>query len=147
VFAGYHLDEAGTREVLDDDGWLRTGDLGSLHADGFLTVTDRKKDIIVTSEDENVSPQRVETALRASRYVAEAIVVGHGRPYLVALLVPALNDVHPVARTDAEVRRLLSSRCTPDARPTRPPSGMGAASGADEDPVARWPGEEPADGS
>ena len=107
VFAGYHLDEAGTREVLDEEGWLRTGDVGFLDADGFLTITDRKKDIIVTSEGENVSPQRLETALRASPYVSEALVVGHGRPYVVALLSPDLDEIRPAGRTDAEVRRLL----------------------------------------
>ena len=80
VFAGYHLDEAGAREVLDAEGWLRTGDVGSIDADGFLTITDRKKDIIVTSEGENVPPQRLETALRASPYVSGALVVGDGRP-------------------------------------------------------------------
>jgi long-chain acyl-CoA synthetase len=107
VFAGYHLDEAGTREVLDGEGWLRTGDVGSLDADGFLTITDRKKDIIVTSEGENVPPQRLETALRASPYISEALVVGDGRPYLVALLSPNLDEIRPAGRTDAEVRRLL----------------------------------------
>jgi long-chain acyl-CoA synthetase len=107
VFAGYHLDEAGTREVLDEEGWLRTGDVGSLDADGFLTITDRKKDLIVTSEGENVPPQRLETALRASPYVLEAIVLGQGRPYLVALLSPDLDEIRPAGRTDAEVRRLL----------------------------------------
>ncbi len=107
VFAGYYRDVAGTREVLDDDGWLSTGDLGFLDADGFLTITDRKKDIIVTSEGENVSPQRVETALRASPYVAEALVVGHGRPYLVALLSPDAHAIRAVARTGPDVRRVL----------------------------------------
>jgi long-chain acyl-CoA synthetase len=107
VFAGYHLDEAATREALTDDRWLRTGDLGSLDADGFLSVTDRKKDIIVTSGGENVSPQRLETALRASPYVAEALVVGDGRPYLVALLVPDRTQIGAAARSGLEVRRLL----------------------------------------
>ena len=107
VFAGYHLDEAGTREVLDEEGWLRTGDVGSLDAEGFLTITDRKKDIIVTSAGENVPPQRLETALRASQYVSEALVVGDGRPYLVALLSPDLDEIRPAARTDVEVHRLL----------------------------------------
>ena len=81
--------------------------MGFLDADGFLTVTDRTKDLIVTSEGENVSPQRLETALRASPYVAEALVVGHGRPYVVALLSPDLTEIRPAGRTDAEVRRLL----------------------------------------
>ena len=93
VFAGYYRDEEATRECLDEEGWLSTGDVGFLDADGFLTITDRKKDIIVTSDGHNVSPQRVEAALRASPCVSEALVVGHGRPYLVALLAPDAEGV------------------------------------------------------
>ena len=81
--------------------------MGFRDADGFLTITDRKKDIIVTSGGENVAPQRVETALRASPYVSEALVIGDGRPYIVALLSPDPHEVRPACRTDAEVRDLL----------------------------------------
>jgi long-chain acyl-CoA synthetase len=104
VFAGYYRDEEATRECLAEDGWLRTGDLGALDADGLLTITDRKKDIIVTSDGHNVSPQRVEAALRASPLVSEALVVGHGRPYLVALLAP---DVQAL-RTAGDARSALA---------------------------------------
>ena len=157
VFAGYHLDEAGTREVLDGEGWLRTGDVGSLDAEGFLTITDRTKDIIVTSGGENVPPQRVETALRASPYVSEALVVGDGRPYLVALLSPDLGEIRPAGRTDAEVRRLLG-RVVADVnrggRPRRasaglrgpapPAAGRGGRAHADaEGPPARLRGALP----
>ncbi len=107
VFAGYHNDEAATREVLDEEGWLRTGDLGVLDADGFLTITDRKKDIIVTSAGENVPPQRLETALRASPFVSEALVFGDGRPYLVALLSPDVLVIRRAGLTDAEVHDVL----------------------------------------
>jgi long-chain acyl-CoA synthetase len=86
VFAGYYRNEEATREVLTDDGWLRSGDVGAIDADGFLTITDRKKDLIVTAAGKNVSPQNLEAALEASPYVAQALVVGDRRPYLVALL-------------------------------------------------------------
>jgi long-chain acyl-CoA synthetase len=85
LFAGYYKDEAATREVLDEDGWLHTGDVGAIE-DGFLTITDRKKDIIVTAGGKNVSPQNIENELKASKYVSQALVIGDRRPYLTALI-------------------------------------------------------------
>ncbi|HEU6444443.1 MAG TPA: long-chain fatty acid--CoA ligase, partial [Gaiellaceae bacterium] len=86
VFAGYWANESATDAVLVEDGWLRTGDLGALDGDGFLTITGRIKDIIVTSEGKNISPANIENALKASPYVAEALVVGDGRPHLAVLI-------------------------------------------------------------
>jgi long-chain acyl-CoA synthetase len=85
LFAGYYKDEAATREVIDADGWLHTGDVGSIE-DGFLTITDRKKDIIVTAGGKNVSPQNIENELKASKYVSQALVIGDRRPFLTALI-------------------------------------------------------------
>ena len=85
VFAGYYKDEGATREVLDEDGWLHTGDVGHID-DGFLTITDRIKDIIVTAGGKNVAPQNIENALKGSRYVSQALVIGDRRPYLTALI-------------------------------------------------------------
>jgi long-chain acyl-CoA synthetase len=86
IFAGYYKDPEATREVLAPDGWLRTGDVGELDADGFLTLTDRKKDIIVTAGGKNVAPQNLENALKAAREISQVLVVGDRRPYLTALV-------------------------------------------------------------
>ena len=86
IFAGYYKDEESTRAVLTDDGWLRSGDVGELDQDGFLTVTDRKKDLIVTAGGKNVAPQNLENELKSSRFVSQALVVGDRRPYIVALI-------------------------------------------------------------
>jgi long-chain acyl-CoA synthetase len=86
VFAGYLKDEEATREVLGADGWLRSGDIAQIDDDGFITITDRKKDIIVTAGGKNVAPQNLENELKASKYVSQALVVGDRRPYVVALI-------------------------------------------------------------
>jgi long-chain acyl-CoA synthetase len=86
VFGGYFKDEAATREALTDDGWLRSGDLGSLDEEGFLRITGRKKDIIITSGGKSITPANIEAALRGIRWVSEALVFGDNRPYLVAVL-------------------------------------------------------------
>ena len=85
LFSGYYKDETATREVVDADGWLHTGDVGSID-DGFLTITDRKKDIIVTAGGKNVSPQNIENELKSSKYVSQALVIGDRRPFLTALI-------------------------------------------------------------
>ena len=86
VFAGYFKNEQATREALGEDGWLRTGDVGELDEDGFLKVTDRKRDIIVTAGGKNLSPQNIENALKSSPYVSQALVIGDRRPYVSALI-------------------------------------------------------------
>ena len=86
VFAGYYKDEEATREVLGDDGWLRSGDVGSIDEDGFVHITDRKKDLLVTAGGKNVAPQNLENALKAAPIVSQALVVGDRRPYVAALI-------------------------------------------------------------
>jgi long-chain acyl-CoA synthetase len=86
VFAGYYNDEEATGAVLPGDGWLHTGDVGEIDDDGFLTVTDRKKDIIITAGGKNVSPQNIENSLKSIPWVSQALVVGDRRPHLVALI-------------------------------------------------------------
>ncbi len=85
---GYWQDEAATAEAIRD-GWLHTGDLGELDADGFLTIRGRKKELIVLSTGKKVSPTRVESLLTASPLIEQAAVFGEGRAGLVALVVPA----------------------------------------------------------
>jgi long-chain acyl-CoA synthetase len=86
VFAGYYGDEEATRETLDDEGFVHTGDVGRLDEDGFLVITDRKKDIIVTAGGKNVAPQNIENELKAHRVISQALVVGDRRPYVAALV-------------------------------------------------------------
>ena len=86
IFAGYFKDPEATAAVLDDDGWLRSGDIAEIDDDGFVTITDRKKDIIVTAGGKNIAPQNLENDLKTSRYVSQALVVGDRRPYPAALI-------------------------------------------------------------
>jgi long-chain acyl-CoA synthetase len=86
VFVGYLNDDAATTETVDLEGWLHTGDIGELDADGYLAITDRKKDIIITTGGKSISPSQIENLLKASPWVREAIIVGDRRRYLTALL-------------------------------------------------------------
>ena len=86
VFQGYHGLEDETKEVLDEDGWFHTGDLGTIDEDGFLTIAGRTKEIIVTSSGKNITPTNIEEKITNSEIVSQAVVVGDDRPYLVALI-------------------------------------------------------------
>jgi len=86
VFAGYFKEPEATAQVLGDDGWLRTGDIASIDEDGFVTITDRKKDILVTAGGKNIAPQNLENDLKTSRFVSQAIVVGDRKPFPAALI-------------------------------------------------------------
>ncbi len=88
VFQGYHADPEASAACMTDDGWFRTGDIGTIDAEGFLRITDRKKEILVTAGGKNIAPVPIEKRIERSPYVSQAVVVGSERPYLVALLVP-----------------------------------------------------------
>ena len=105
IFAGYYKDEEATREILPGDGWLRSGDVGNLDEDGFLTITDRKKDILVTAGGKNVAPQNLENALKTHSIISQALVVGDRRPYVVALITLVEDVSHEDA--EAEVQRAV----------------------------------------
>ncbi|MGZ5498691.1 MAG: AMP-dependent synthetase/ligase [Candidatus Aminicenantales bacterium] len=97
VMMGYYKNEADTRAVLKD-GWLHTGDIGRFDEDGFLIITDRKKDIIVTSGGKNVAPQPIESLIQASPLIASAVVVGNSRKFVSALIVPDFEKLEAYAK-------------------------------------------------
>jgi long-chain acyl-CoA synthetase len=102
IMCGYYGRPEATRAVLDPDGWLHTGDIGSLDLDGYLSITDRKKDLIVTSGGKRVAPQPIENELMRDPLVAEATLVGDRRKFIAALLVP---DFPALERRLAELGR------------------------------------------
>jgi long-chain acyl-CoA synthetase len=97
---GYFKNEDATRETLESDGWLHTGDLGYVDEDGFLFINGRKKDIIITAGGKNITPANLENGLKQNRWISQAVVVGDRRPYLVALItldpeeVPKFAEQH-----------------------------------------------------
>src|SRR3954454_25363019 len=86
VFKGFLDDPERTREALDEDGWLHTGDIGEFDEDGYLKIVDRKKELIITAGGKNISPANIEAALKTVPLVGQAMAIGDNRPYLVALL-------------------------------------------------------------
>ncbi len=108
VFLGYHKDPEATAAAIDADGWLHSGDIGAFDEDGFLHITDRKKELIVTSGGKNVAPQVIEGQLRTIPGVAQAVVIGDGRKFLTALITLEPESISAALRaarspaTDAE---------------------------------------------
>jgi long-chain acyl-CoA synthetase len=118
VCAGYWRDPAATAELIDADGWLHTGDLGHLDNEGRLSVTGRKKDLIVTAYGKNIAPAELETALQLDPLIAQAVVVGDGRPYLTALLTLDPDAVADWAREHdraGDVEALIDDAALQDA--------------------------------
>ena len=97
VFRGYHRDPEATGETLAG-GWLRSGDLGALDGDGYLSITGRKKELIITSSGKNISASNIETALRERPWISQAVVYGDNRPYLVALLTLDPDELPALAQ-------------------------------------------------
>jgi long-chain acyl-CoA synthetase len=93
IFKEYFRDPAATREAIDSEGWLHSGDIGAIDAEGFLRITDRKKDIIVTSTGKNVAPQNLENLLKTDKMVSQAFVYGDRRKYLTALLTLSADGI------------------------------------------------------
>jgi long-chain acyl-CoA synthetase len=112
VMRGYFNDARATAEAVDAEGWFNTGDIGRLE-DGFLRITDRAKDIIVTAGGKNIAPQPIENAVKTNKYVSQAVVVGDKRKYPVLLVVPNWETVEKWAKQQnllwTERRQLLTN--------------------------------------
>ncbi len=106
VFAGYHRDPEASAAVIRD-GWLATGDLGAISPDGYLSVMGRKKDLIITSSGKNIGPAEIESALRDTRFISEAVIYGDRRPYLVAMLTIDADEAGALARQAGMGERAL----------------------------------------
>jgi long-chain acyl-CoA synthetase len=116
VFAGYYRDEQATRESLVD-GWLHTGDLGTVDEDGYVRITGRKKELIITSSGKNISPTNIEELLRETRWISHAIAFGDNKPYLVALLTLDPDEAAKLAeRVDVPPADLAALARHPDVR-------------------------------
>ena len=132
LMKGYYKKEAETREAIID-GWLHTGDIGAFDDEGFLVITDRKKDLIITAGGKNVAPQPIENILKTSPYITNAVVVGGNRKFISALIVPNFDKLETYARDGdipfgnraelvgrEEIRNFLLAevnRCTPNLAP------------------------------
>jgi long-chain acyl-CoA synthetase len=102
VFAGYLNLPEKTAETIDKDGWLHTGDVGVVDADGYYRITDRMKDIIITAGGKNITPSELENDLKFSPYITDAVVIGDKRPYLVVIIMIDQENVEKFAQ-DADV--------------------------------------------
>jgi long-chain acyl-CoA synthetase len=125
IMKGYWGMEKETAEVIDAEGWFHTGDIGEVDAEGFLRITDRKKELIINAYGKNVAPAPIENTLKGSRFIGQAVVIGDRRKFLAALLVPDFEALKPWAEkqgigaadnekliADPKVRELIGKEVT-----------------------------------
>jgi long-chain acyl-CoA synthetase len=98
IMIGYYNNPEATAEMIDEEGWLHTGDIGHVDDEGYVFITDRKKDILVTAGGKNVAPQPIENALKKNKFIAQVVVVGDRRPYLACLVVPNFEELEAWAK-------------------------------------------------
>jgi long-chain acyl-CoA synthetase len=98
VMRGYWNKPEATRAVFTDDGWFKTGDIGNLDSDGYLTITDRKKELLKTSGGKYIAPQPIEQLIKSSRFVNQVVVIGNNRKFASALIVPEWDQLEAYAK-------------------------------------------------
>jgi len=116
MFQGYYKNVAASGDMVTADGWLCSGDLGAISDDGFLAITGRKKDLIIASSGKNITPVNIESELRDSRYITEAVVFGDNRPYLVALLTLDADESRRLAGQLGIAADPATLACDPSVR-------------------------------
>jgi len=116
VFPGYWQNETATAEVLERDGWFHTGDVGEIDEEGFVRITGRKKEILVTAGGKNVSPSVLEDRVRAHALVSQCLVVGDGRPFIAALVTLDLDAIPDWATAHGKTVDLSQLVDDPDLR-------------------------------
>ena len=107
VFKGYYRNDEATREVMDEDGWFHTGDIGEFTKSGSLKITDRKKDIIVTAGGKNVAPQKIENLLKTNKFISQVVIHGDKQKYLTALITLNPDEVGKYATDKGKIQSLV----------------------------------------